>query len=64
MEHTITTSGWLMKKTGVTAATVNKCRGHLEPSGIVRELTLRKGNRLFSYTGYMEIMNQGTELPS
>ena len=59
----ITTSGWLVEKTGITPATVNKSLGHLERLGIVRELTFRKRNRVFSYTGYIEIMNQGTELP-
>jgi len=63
MERPITTSGWLVEKTGITAATVNKCLVHLERLGIVRELTSRKRNRLFSYTGYVDIMNQGTELP-
>ncbi|VAW37883.1 Fic domain protein, Pden_3305 type [hydrothermal vent metagenome] len=64
MERPITNSGWLVKKTGITPATVNKCLLHLERLGIVRELTSRKRNRLFSYTGYVEIMNQGTELPA
>ncbi len=36
---------------------------HLERLGIVRELTGAKRNRIFSYTGYVEIINQGTELP-
>ena len=30
---------------------------------IVTELTAQKRNRLFSYTGYIEIMSRGTELP-
>ncbi|MDH5527540.1 MAG: Fic family protein [Nitrospirota bacterium] len=63
LEHPIATSGWLVEKTGITAATVNKCLGHLERLGIVHELTERKRNRLFGYTGYVAIMNQGTELP-
>ena len=63
MEHPIATSGWLVEKTGITPATVNKALGHLEHLGIVRELTARKRNRLFSYTGYVEIMSRGTELP-
>ena len=63
MGRPITASGWLVKKTGITPATVNKCLGHLERLGIVRELTSRKRNRVFSYAGYLEIMNQGTELP-
>jgi Fic family protein len=63
MEHPIATSGSLVEKTGITPATVNKALGHLEQLGIVRELTARKRNRLFSYAGYIEIMNRGTELP-
>jgi Fic family protein len=63
MEHPIATSGWLVKKTGITPATVNKALGHLERLGIVRELTEQKRNRLFSYAGYVEILNRGTELP-
>jgi Fic family protein len=63
LDRPITTSGWLVEETGITPATVNKCLGHLERLGIVRELTFRKRNRVFSYAGYLEIMNQGTELP-
>ena len=64
MEHPIATSNWLVEKTHITPATVNKALGHLEKLGIVKELTTQKRNRLFSYTGYIEIMNRGTELPS
>ncbi|MFC1524032.1 Fic family protein [Thermodesulfobacteriota bacterium] len=63
MEQPIATGNWLVKKTGLTPATVNKCLGHLERFDIVRELTSRKRNRLFSYHQYVEIMNQGTDLP-
>lgn len=63
MERPITDAGWLGGKTGITPATVNKCLAHLERLGIVRELTARKRNRVFSYTGYLKILNQGTELP-
>jgi Fic family protein len=63
MAHPIATSGWLVEKTGITPATVNKALGHLERLGMVKELTARKRNRLFSYTGYIEILNRGTELP-
>jgi len=63
MEYPIATSGSLVEKTGITAATVNKALGHLENLGIVKELTARKRNRLFSYADCIEIMNRGTELP-
>ncbi len=63
MEHPITSSGRLVKKTDLSPATVNKTLGHLGQIGIVKELTARKRNRLFSYVGYVDIMNQGTDLP-
>lgn len=63
MEHPIATSGWLVEKTGITPATVNKALSHLEELGIVKELTAQRRNRLFSYAGYIEIMSRGTELP-
>ena len=63
MERPITDASWLVKKTGIATATVNKSLEHLKRLGIVRELTARKRNRVFSYAGYLEILNQGTELP-
>ncbi len=63
IEHPIATSNWLVEKTGITPATVNKALGHLEQLGIVRELSAQKRNRVFSYSGYVEIMNHGTEPP-
>ena len=63
MEHPLATSNWLVEKTGLAPATVNKSLANLEQLNIVRELTAQKRNRLFSYHGHMEIMNRGTELP-
>jgi Fic family protein len=63
MEHPIATSASLVKKTGITPATVNRALAHLEQLGIVKELTAQKRNRLFSYAGYIEVINRGTELP-
>ena len=63
MEHPIVTTGWLVSKTGITPATINKSLVHLENLGIVRELTAQKRNRLFSYTGYVNIWSEGTEIP-
>jgi Fic family protein len=63
MEHPLCTSGWIAEKTRITPATVNKALNHLVRLGIVRELTAKKRNRLFSYTAYIEILNEGTELP-
>ncbi len=62
IEHPIATSGLIVEKTGITPATVNKALEHLVRLGIVTELTKQKRNRLFSYSGYFDIMNRGTEL--
>jgi len=64
MAHPVATSGWLVEKTGITPVTVNKTLKRLGQLGLVRELTARKRNRVYSYAGYLEIMNRGTELPS
>ena len=63
MERPLVTSNWLVGKTGLTPATVNKALGHLERLGIVKELTARKRNRLFSYVEYIKTLDRGTELP-
>ncbi|NCA90720.1 MAG: Fic family protein [Gammaproteobacteria bacterium] len=63
LAHPLATSGSLVEQLGFTPATVNKALGHLEQLGIVKELTARKRNRVFSYAGYIDIMNRGTELP-
>ena len=63
MEHPISTVGLLAKKTGLTPLTVSKTLGHLQRLGIVREITAMKRNRVFSYSRYLELMNQGTEPP-
>jgi Fic family protein len=63
MERPIVTSGHLTQKTTLTAATVNKALKYLEQLNIIKELTAHKRNRLFCYTGYLDILNQGTELP-
>ncbi len=64
MEHPIATSRFLVEKTHITPATVNKALGHLQKLGIVREITAQKRNRVFSYTDYIEIMSRGTEPPN
>lgn len=63
LEPPIAAAGWLVEKTGLTHATVNKCLSHLARLGIVRELTAQRRNRVFSYSRYIDIINRGTELP-
>jgi hypothetical protein len=59
MAHPIATAGWLVEKTGITPATINKSLALLERLDIVREMTARKRNRLFTYSGHMEILSRG-----
>ena len=48
----------LTKKTGLTPATVGKALTKMEQElGIVKELTGQKRNRVFAYTGYLNILN-------
>jgi len=63
VEQPIVTSGWLVQKTGLTAATVNKSLSLLIEIGVVRELTSQRRNRVFSYSEFVEILNRGSELP-
>ncbi len=62
-ERPIVTTGLLEEKTGISDATVNKALEHLGRLGIVNELANMKRNRLFSYSRYLDILNQGMELP-
>ncbi len=54
---------WLSHTAGLTPATVNKSLDHLATLGIVRELTAKKRNRLFSYEEYVKLFDVGMEPP-
>lgn len=58
-EHPIASINKLIELTGLTAATVGKALDALEQQlGIVKEITGQKRNRVFSYTAYIDILNQ------
>jgi len=59
LESPYATSNHLAKATHISAAAVNKALRGLEGLGIVREITTRRRNRVFSYAEYLEIMEQG-----
>jgi len=63
MERPVATSKSLTESTGLAAATVNKALKHMQQVGMVAEITAQRRNRVFGYTGYVEIIRQGTELP-
>ena len=64
LERPITSPGLINEKTRLSPTTVNACLRALEQLGIVKEITGQKRNRLYSYTEYIQIMNEGTEPPS
>ena len=55
----ITTANSLVTTTGLTPATVNKTLVHLERLKIVKELTTRQRGRVFGYSAYAAILNEG-----
>ena len=57
------TSKQLGERTGLTAPTVNATLVELERLGIVVEVTGRRRGRVFGYSAYVAILNEGTELP-
>jgi Fic family protein len=59
----IVTAGALVSATGISPATINKCLAHLGSLGVVREVTQKRRSRVYSYAAYVEILNEGTELP-
>lgn len=63
LERPMASPNWVRQKTQLSQATVNACLRELAGLGIVKEVTGQKRNRLYSYTQYISIMNQGTGLP-
>jgi Fic family protein len=59
----IATAAALSAATGLTPATVNKSLVHLQRIGIVSELTSKLRGRVFSYSKYTAILNEGMQLP-
>jgi Fic family protein len=51
------------RRTGLSFPAASSAMVFLEASGIVRELTGKRRNRLFVYDRYLAIMNEGTETP-
>ena len=50
-----------VRLSGMSAPTVAKSIRHMEELGILREVTGRRRDRMFAYTGYLDILSQGTE---
>ncbi len=61
LEQPLVSPGQLVEKTGLSPATVNSVLLRLEQLGMVTEITGQQRNRLYSYTAYINLMNQGTD---
>jgi Fic family protein len=53
----LATSAALVKATRLTPATVNKSLAHLQEIGIVKEMTRRQRDRVFSYRRYVHLLS-------
>lgn len=53
--------GTIVERTGAAYPTVARAVESLETLGIVREVTGRKRERVFGYTHYLDILNEGAE---
>ena len=58
----VTTAKQVAEASGVTLPTALSTLAALRTKGIVAELTGGKKNRVFAYSGYLEVINRGTEL--
>jgi len=52
----------LVRATSLTAPTVTHALRALEAAGIVRETSGRRRGRLYAYSRYLDVLNQGTEI--
>ena len=60
-DRPLATLNALTERTGASYPTVARAVEALENLGIVREITGRKRERVFAYTRYLAILNEGTE---
>ena len=60
-ERPVATIAWLSEATGVSIPTVSKALDNLGHLGLVREITGNRRNRVFVYTRYLALLNEGTE---
>lgn len=57
----IASASEIARRAGLSVPTVNAALDALEKHGVVREVTGRKRDRLFSYADYIRILSEGTE---
>jgi len=57
IEFPVTNSNFLVQKTGLTPATVNKSLQHLSDLGVIHEMTSQRRNRIFRYTAVLDLLS-------
>ena len=57
IESPVTNSNFLVQKTGLTPATVNKSLRHLSDLGVIHEMTSQRRNRIFRYTAVLDLLS-------
>jgi Fic family protein len=60
-QHPFLTANQLVKRTGLSAPTVNAALADLERLGVIEEITGKKRGRVFSYRKYLAILSEGTD---
>lgn len=63
LKRPIASPKWLTKNTDLAPATVASGLRTLEQMGILEELTGKQRDKVYAYTRYIEILDQGNELP-
>lgn len=61
-KHPLTTIGAVAEELALTTPTVTAALNHLQRLQIVRETTGRSRDRLYAYSDYLSILQEGTEL--
>jgi Fic family protein len=60
-ERPLAPAALLAQRTGLSVPAVNNTLALLERLGVVREITGRRRDRLYSYAAYLQILGEGTE---
>lgn len=63
LKHPIVTAAWLAEQLDITPLTINNGLEKLIELGVVEEVTGQKRHRLYRYSDYIDILEEGMELP-
>jgi Fic family protein len=61
-KHPVSQMGSIVREAGLSLPTVSRALEKLRAMGIVEEVTGRERNRIYRYTRYVNMLNEGTEL--